>query len=413
MAAFPLPCPLIDTLDRIKTSRPPADKILFQKDWQCVINFLNQYNGNQQTFNAYRRELERLLQWAWLIAKQSVLTFDRADIENYLQFCLKPPKSWIGTKGIYRFIDKDGARIANPKWRPFIATVTKEEHKQGVTPDKSHYHLSPKAMKEIFAVLNSFYNTLLLDEKIMRNPILLIKQKSRYIQKQQAQKQILRLSDEQWSTCIQVANELAEQDSIYNRIVFIMSAMYLMYLRISEFVACERWVPTMNHFYQDSDQQWWFKTLGKGNKLRTIAVSDSMLQTLRQYRASLNLTPLPSPADHTPLIPRLKGHGPITDTKHIRNLIQHCFDQAAEKLKKQKKLDDANNLATATVHWLRHTGISDDINKRRRPLAHVRDDAGHASAMTTDRYNDVEHKKRHETAVDKKLLDEPSNQGQE
>jgi len=407
MGSTPLPSPLIDTLELIKANKPIPSTILFQEDWKCVLGFLKQYDGNQQTFNAYRRELERLLQWSWLIIKKSILTLKREDIGDYLQFCLKPPKSWIGTKRLYRFVDKDGKRIPNSKWRPFVATVTKTEHKEGVAPDKSKYHLSPKAIREIFTVLNSFYNTLLIEEKVTINPVMLVKQKSRYIQKQQTQKQILRLTDEQWEICVKTINEMAENNERYQRVLFVMSAMYLMYLRISEFVATERWTPSMNHFYQDSDNQWWFKTLGKGNKLRTIAVSNAMLEALKKYRVSRELSSLPPPSDNSPLIPKLKGHGPIEDTRHLRNLIQECFDKASEKLRKQGKTNEANSLDTATVHWLRHTGISDDINKRGRSLAHVRDDAGHTSVSTTDRYNDVEVKKRHASAINKKMIELP------
>ena len=56
----------------------------------------------------------------------------------------------------------------------------------------------------------------------------------------------------------------------------------------------------------------------------------------------------------------------------------------------------------ATAHWLRHTGISDDINKRHRPISHVRDDAGHSSSQITDRYNDVTLQERHKSAESKK-----------
>lgn len=403
MASFPIPSPLIDTLTQISLNPPDKKKIVFPEDWNNVLIFLKQYDGNEQTFNAYRRELERLLQWSWLIAKKSILTFEREDIENYLKFCLNPPKSWIGGKGVYRFIEKEGKRIPNTKWRPFVVTVTKAEHKQGITPDKADYQLSPKAIREIFTVINSFYNTLLIDEKINKNPVTLVKQKSRYIQKQQTTKQILRLTDDQWVVCIKTIKALAENDEIYSRILFIMSAMYLMYLRISEFTATEKWTPQMNHFYQDSDKQWWFKTLGKGNKLRSIAVGQAMLQALKDYRLSLNLSPLPSPSDQLPLIPKIKGKVPITDTRHIRSLIQKCFDISEEKLKARGKIDEAHSLSSATVYWLRHTGISDDINKRNRPLAHVRDDAGHSSVAITDRYNDVELKKRHASADGKKL----------
>nr|MBP9723027.1 site-specific integrase [Gammaproteobacteria bacterium] len=59
---------------------------------------------------------------------------------------------------------------------------------------------------------------------------------------------------------------------------------------------------------------------------------------------------------------------------------------------------EAENLLKASSHWLRHTGISDSINKYERPIAHVRDDAGHASIATTDRYNDITLLERHNSA---------------
>ena len=53
------------------------------------------------------------------------------------------------------------------------------------------------------------------------------------------------------------------------------------------------------------------------------------------------------------------------------------------------------------LHWLRHTGISDDV--KHRPREHVRDDAGHSSSAITDRYIDVELKARANSAKDKTL----------
>jgi len=45
-----------------------------------------------------------------------------------------------------------------------------------------------------------------------------------------------------------------------------MSAFYGVYLRISGLVDIQRWSPMMKHFNQDMDANWWFKTVGKGNK---------------------------------------------------------------------------------------------------------------------------------------------------
>ena len=62
---------------------------------------------------------------------------------------------------------------------------------------------------------------------------------------------------------------------------------------------------------------------------------------------------------------------------------------------------DALDLKSATVHWLRHTGISEDV--KFRPREHVRDDAGHSSMATTDRYIDSDSRERHESGRQKSI----------
>lgn len=102
---------------------------------------------------------------------------------------------------------------------------------------------------------------------------------------------------------------------------------------------------------------------------------------------------LPTPDEKEYLIPKLKGKGPIKDTKHIRNLVQLVFDNAYELMMKDTLEVDAAELKTATVHWLRHTGISRDVVYR--PREHVRDDAGLASMATTDKYIESDEHERH------------------
>ena len=69
---------------------------------------------------------------------------------------------------------------------------------------------------------------------------------------------------------------------------------------------------------------------------------------------------------------------------------------------KDNKKSDAAELKIATVHWLRHTGISDDV--KIRPREHVRDDAGHSSGAITDKYIDIEKKACSLSAKNKKLV---------
>lgn len=123
-----------------------------------------------------------------------------------------------------------------------------------------------------------------------------------------------------------------------------------------------------------------------------------MLDALKHYREKyLHLSPLPSPNEKMSLIPYLKNpHKPITDERPIR---QDCFDQAAGQLESIGNPEEANGLRIATVHWLRHTGISEDV--KRRPREHVRDGASHSSGAITDGYTDVELQERAKSAKDK------------
>lgn len=403
---LPVPIPIIDTLDNTNYKRHDHLQSLnnIENDLLLILDFLKQYKNNKATFESYRREIERLIQWAWLVKEKSIMELKRNDIEDYISFCLNPPKSWISTKRVSRFIERNGVRIPNPKWRPFVATISKRDFKNGERPDKNNYQLSQKSIREIFTILGSFYNYLLLDEKITANPIALIKQKSKYIQKRQHQPTVMRLSEKQWQTCLEIARELAEENpEKHERTLFILSALYLLYLRISELVSNDRWTPMMKHFHQKADGSWWLKVIGKGNKLREIAVSDDMLSALKRYREKLNLTSLPSPNEKTYLLSKETGKGGMTDTRHIRRIVQYCFDKTINKLRENKFFSEADSMESATVHWLRHTGISDDINKRGRPIPHVRDDAGHSSSAITDKYNDIELKERYESAKDKKI----------
>lgn len=403
-----IPLALFDTLERINNQIPPAYLLPEQsKDFLACLNFLKSYTGSIGTFNSYRRETERLLHWSWMIAKKTLKDLKRDNIEAFVRFCQSPPKSWIGIKKTPRFIDKEGLRIPNPEWRPFVATVSKPAHRNGSQPDPNNFELSFGALKELFAILSTFYNFLLQEEYVYINPVALIRQKSKFIRKQQNSSKVRRLSETQWKYVIKTAHKLAKLNpTLHERTLFIMSALYLMYLRISELAATPRWVPCMNHFRRDNKGNWWFLTVGKGNKERQIAVSDAMLEALKRWREYLQLPPLPALSEYYPLLPKAKGVGPISDTSHIRRIVQHCFDVTIQELKKDNHAEEAESLIEATVHWLRHTGISDDV--KRRPREHVRDDAGHSSSAITDKYVDIELQERHDSAKDKPILNKDS-----
>ncbi len=402
MRRSPMAC--LDTMDYIDGTEPPAILSAAQvRDFTIAVQFLQQYTGSKATFNSYRCELECLLQWTWHIALTTLDGLKREDIENYIRFSQRPPAAWIGVKKAPRFVEGEGQRRPNPQWRPYAATVSKSAHKKGEAPSKKTYFASNNSTKQLMAITSSFFQYLVLEEYTYTNPVALIRQKSKFVQKRQGHTKVRRLSPLQWQVVIHTAEQMAlETPHSHERTLFMLSALYSMYLRISELAASDRWVPTMNDFHKDQDGLWWFTTVGKGNKERQIAASDTMLAALKRWRKFRGLSVLPTPADDSPLLPVHRGHGPMTNTTHIRNIVQGCFDRAIQNLTAQDQREEAESLMDATVHWLRHTGISDDV--KIRPREHVRDDAGHSSSAITDRYIDIELKERHKSAKKKKIV---------
>lgn len=407
-----LPAPIIDNLtyvgDPFKqkhfSTKPFTDKNIpgIEIDLEYALKFLYSYNGSTATYNSYRRELERLLQWSWRIAEMSVVHLKRENIEEFMQFCINPPMAWIGTKNVARFKNINGNRVANAEWRPFVTTLSKSEFRHGIDADPKKFCPSQSAIKATFAVISSFYVYLIQEGLTDSNPVATIKQKSKFIRKDQIQPMVRRISNLQWDYVLETAELMANANPVENeRMLFIMNCLFAMYLRISELVADERSKPVMSDFRMDHDRNWWFHVLGKGNKNRTVTVCDDMLKALKRYRKSLSLPALPSPDEQIPLISKVKGKGSMTSTRQIRRIVQACFDASFKRMKDDGLEEDALSLQTATVHWLRHTGISEDV--KTRPREHVRDDAGHASMATTDRYIDSDLRERHESGRKKRI----------
>jgi len=226
-------------------------------------------------------------------------------------------------------------------------------------------------------------NKKLIEKRMLIHSARLVWQKNLgELNQQLPQGAIKRLTDIQWRYCVDAAIQLAASNpERYEKTLFIIAILYLLYPLPSELLASSSWTPKMNHFYQDSNQNWWFK-VHKNGRVRAVAVSDDMLNILKRYRLSQGLTPLPLPIDSMPLLVRKRGEGAIAHMRKLKDLVQPCFDQAIIQLRKNELVKEANTLRQATIIWIRYTGISDDINKRGRPIEHVIEDAGYTGGTS-------------------------------
>ncbi len=404
----PIPRALYDTLETMRDELPACVQNYLaalnipeiQKEYQLTREFLLSYAGSPDTFTAYRREVERLLQWSWLIAKKPLKAVNRNDIRDFLEFATQPPLGWITTQNYSRFQLKEGLKIHNLSWRPFVVRVSKVRRRRGETPNKDCYQLGTKSIQALMAGLSTYFSFLQQEEYLETNPIALVRQKSRYLRRQQTQKITRKLSHLQWQFVIETAEKLADQDPEKERHLFLMSAFYLLGLRISELAETPGRIPKMGDFAPDKHGLWWFSTVGKGNKMRDVAVPDAMLTILKRYRINRGCPDLPTRDETTPLLHRQRGRGGL-GTRQIRNLVQECFNHAIYSLEQAGRKDEAQDLASATVHWLRHTAISSDIETR--PREHIRDDVGHENAATMDKYIDIDKVARHASAKHKLL----------
>lgn len=407
---IPLPKPVFDTIQSIddlpygiiKNFLASLNVNDILSEYNIILNFLKSYTGSNDTFISYRREIEKLLQWSWLVENRLIKTLNRNDLVNYMDFIQNPPDSWIATKNVKRFIiDTTGNVQFNKEWRPFVVRIPKADYKEGKIPYKHNFSMSAKSIQAAFSTLSTFFTYLTQEQYITTNPVALIRQKSKYLQKHQNSKITRKLSDLQWETVINLIKEKSEENNEYLRSYFILSAFYLLGLRVSELSETEGRIPTMGDFAPDHNDLWWFTTVGKGNKQREVAVPAEMLSILKAYRISRGLSPLPRREETSPLIHKSRGKEGL-GTRQIRNIVQQAFNIAIQHLKNSGKTDEAIDLENATVHWLRHTAISNDV--KHRPREHIRDDVGHANPATMDKYIDIDKKARHKSAYAKRLI---------
>jgi site-specific recombinase XerD len=359
-------------------------------------------NKSEHTFARFRNETERFLLWLFLYRDLPMDSLRKADILQYADFCWKPPINWIGFATADHFSYQDGFYMANPAWLPFRLRPPKNRPTDS-EPDRKQYRPSQETLNAMFTAVIAFYKYLINEEMCYGNPAQVAKSDCRYFINDVQVTEVRRLTEDQWQYVFKSAESLADRDGIFERAFFVVASLKTLFLRISELSERKEWVPAMSHFWQDEHSNWWLKIYGKGRKLRDVSVPPAFLPYLKRYRAYRGLSPLPSLADNSPLVEKVRGQGGMT-TRHLIRIVQQVFDEAYHSMKKEKGEDSARKLQEASTHWLRHTGASMEI-ERGRALKDLSEDLGHASMATTDSvYVQSESRKRAESGKNRKVI---------
>ncbi len=371
--------------------------------WQWGQEFLSYVgrNKSEHTYVRFRNETERFLLWAFLIKEMPIDKMRKEDILVYADFCWSPPVSWIRLVNHEKFLFHDGGYTQNKSWAPFRLKTPKNTASFD-KPDKRKYQPSQQTLIATFTAVIAFYKYLMSEEYVYGNPAQIAKTDCRHFIKDAQIKEVRRLTDEQWKYVFDVTVKLADADGLYERSLFVISALKTLFLRVSELSERPNWVPTMSHFWEDSDGNWWLKIFGKGRKLRDITVPKNFLVYLKRYRQYRGLSTLPSPGETHPIVEKIRGQGGMT-SRQLTRIVQDIFDQAYIHMRDVEGDDKARKLKEASTHWLRHTGASMEI-ERGRALKDLSEDLGHASMATTDTvYVQTEHRVRAESGKDRQV----------
>lgn len=333
-------------------------------------------NKSEHTFIRFRSEVEKFLLWATLIAEKRLDTFRKSDVLEYAEFFFKPPQSWIGLVNVEKFKTVSAEYRVNPEWRPFRYISDTN------VPDKKQYRPSQQSIQAMFTAIIAFYKYLMDEEVCLGNPAQIAKKDCKRLLKDAQIKKTKRLDKGQWAFLMEVATQMADEDPVFERNLFLVAAMKTMFLRISELSERDDWIPIMSHFWQDDDKNWWLKIYGKGRKLRDISVPDGFILYLERYRVYRGLSELPGQHERQPIIAKIRGSGGMT-ARQLARLVDQVLDRAYPIQLDRKGPKAAQVFKEITSHWLRHTGASLEID-RGRALKDVSEDLGHSSMATTD-----------------------------
>lgn len=343
-------------------------RIAAGSDAEAAALWLAEYRASPRTWRTYRREAERLLLW---LGERGITLAElrREHLDAFEAFLAdpKPRERWVGPSR-----PRDDA-----DWRPFRGP------------------LSPASRRQSLIILQGFCAWLVEAGWMGHNPFRLMRDKRRRLDnRQQGIERYLEkpLWDWLWAWLNRPLEEGASPRRRYEhaRRRFIFGFGYLLAPRISEMSAA-----LMGDFAR-REGRWWWRVVGKGDKLARIPVPPDMVALLQAWRETLSLAPQPQSDDASPLLRALDGRRGLGEHRLYR-LIRDTFQAAADALESEEgdaARDGVARLRRATPHWLRHTSLTHQAQAGVE-LRYLASSARHARLDTTARYLHTEDEEWH------------------
>jgi len=249
-------------------------------DFQAVQCWLNEYAHKKTTYNAYRKEAERLLLWCVIQITKPLSSLTRDDFTVYAEFLEDPqPRHiWCGKKG-------GNIKRGEAGWKPF------------------HGPLSPSAKHTALTIINSLMSYLCEARYLEHNPLALMRRlKRRNVTMEEQRLRVYEriLTDDEWRAVVQTIDEWpdnTDDDKAYKaRLKLIVGLLFFLGLRVGD-ITNSTW-----QAFRKVNDKWWFFVKGKGDKLAKIPVNNELLKTIIDYRVHFDMTVYPHADDDSPLV---------------------------------------------------------------------------------------------------------------
>ncbi|MDY6930064.1 MAG: site-specific integrase, partial [Pseudomonadota bacterium] len=267
------------------------------RDLEASLRYLSDYSSVPGTFNRFRSEVQRFLNYLWVVSGRTLDQVDSEVVSSYFKFLKTPPVAWVAPNIVSGFQDKQGRRVINPRWRPFTSQRSKGKR----------YTASPASLKSSRTALASYFRFLRQRKILLEDPFLEVRKRdtkaksNALLERQEAS--VRRYTDWQWSYIREAVEEAADADPEYERHLFIIITMKSLFLRISELavrkIDGEPRIPAFSDFQKHvngGEAYWTYYVFGKGDKGRTVTCPEAYLAYLKRWRAHLGCdSPLPLP----------------------------------------------------------------------------------------------------------------------
>jgi site-specific recombinase XerC len=371
---------------RVALATLPIDPQSAHEDFETSRRFLEKYSDVSGTYNRFRSEIQRFLNYTWLIARRHLPQADSELVSSYFAFIKTPPASWISS-GIYpAFRSQNDQRRSNPDWRPMAHRA-----RDGAAP----YAVTQASLNASRTALQTFFKYLVARDYLPKNPLLNVRKRDRKAKpnlNQNRDAEVRRLTDWQWSFLLETLTELASLHPKYERHLFVIVTMKSLFLRVSELAPRpvdrgQMRTPTFGDFRRtvvDGEPYWVYSVFGKGDKTRQVTLPDAYLAYLKRWRRHLGLTsPLPVPGESTPILP--SGKGNAIGKRQIQRIYEQAMVATAERMEREGYADEAKQMLAirSETHYLRHTGASQAIEAG-ADIRHISEELGHANATFTE-----------------------------